>query len=79
MKILIIGAGGVGTSAAMIISRAKKEGEWAEKVVISDYNFARAEEVAKLCGGGRFVAEKINAKDRAEHEGSHQKAWNRPS
>lgn len=64
MKLLIIGAGGVGTSAAMIISRAGKDGEWAEKVVVSDYNFARAEEVAKLCGDGRFVAEKINAKDK---------------
>lgn len=64
MKLLIIGAGGVGTSAAMIISRAGKEGEWAEKIVVSDYNFARAEEVAKLCGGGRFVAEKINARDK---------------
>ena len=65
MKLLIIGAGGVGTSAAMIISRARKDGEWAEKVVVSDYNFARAEEVAKLCGSERFVAEKINAKDAA--------------
>ena len=57
MKLLIIGAGGVGTSASMIISRAGKEGEWAEKIVISDYNFARAEEVCKavrrrpLCSG----------------------------
>lgn len=62
MKLLIIGAGGVGTSAAMIIKRAGKDGEWAEKVVISDYNVTRAEEVAKLCNDPRFVAEKINAK-----------------
>lgn len=63
MNLLIIGAGGVGTSAAMIISRAGKEGEWAQKVVISDYNLARAEEVAKLCNNPRFVPEKINARD----------------
>ncbi|MDR3294590.1 MAG: saccharopine dehydrogenase NADP-binding domain-containing protein [Clostridiales Family XIII bacterium] len=63
MKLLIIGAGGVGTSAAMIIKRAGKEGEWAEKVVLGDYNLARAEEVAKRCRDPRFVAEKINAKD----------------
>ena len=64
MKLLIIGAGGVGTSCAMIIKRAGKEGDWAEKVVISDYNQVRAEEVAaKYCGGGKFVAEKIDAGD----------------
>jgi len=64
MKILIIGGGGVGTSAAMIIKRAGKEGDWAEKVVIGDYDFARAKEVAEnICGGGKFVAAKINARD----------------
>jgi saccharopine dehydrogenase-like NADP-dependent oxidoreductase len=63
MKLLIIGAGGVGTSAAMIIKRAGKEGEWAEKVVISDYNLERAKEVEKLVGDPRFVAEKINARE----------------
>lgn len=64
MKLLIIGAGGVGTSAAMIIKRVGNEGDWAEKVVVSDYNEARAKEVAeKICGGGKFVAAKINARD----------------
>jgi len=61
MKLLIIGAGGVGTSAAQIIKRAGSEGEWAEKVVLSDYNLARAEEVAGLLAQERFVAEKIDA------------------
>ena len=62
MKLLIIGAGGVGTSTAMIIKRAGKEGDWAEKIVISDYNLDRAKEVAdKICGGGKFVPEKVDA------------------
>lgn len=64
MKVLIIGAGGVGTSAAMIIKRAGSEGDWADKVVVADYNEARAKEVAEtICGGEKFVAAKINAKD----------------
>jgi saccharopine dehydrogenase-like NADP-dependent oxidoreductase len=63
MKLLIIGVGGVGTSAAMIIKRAGKEGEWAEKVVLSDYSLARAVEVAKAIGDPRFVPEKIDARD----------------
>ena len=62
MKLLIIGAGGVGTSAAMIIKRAGKEGEWAEKVVVADYDSARAELVANgICGGGKFIPETIDA------------------
>ena len=55
MRLLIIGTGGVGTSAAKIIKRAGKEGEWAEKVVLSDYNLARAEAVAKELDDPRFV------------------------
>ncbi|MDR3363843.1 MAG: saccharopine dehydrogenase NADP-binding domain-containing protein, partial [Clostridiales Family XIII bacterium] len=65
MKLLIIGAGGVGTSAAQIIKRAGSEGEWAEKVVISDYNLARAEEVVAQLAQDRFAAEKIDAGDAA--------------
>lgn len=61
MNLLIIGAGGVGTSAAQIIKRAGKEGEWAEKVVVADYNEARAQEVAKDLGDTRFLAAQIDA------------------
>jgi len=65
MKILIIGAGGVGTSVAQIIKRAGSEGDWAEKVVLADYNLKRAEEVAAQLAQDRFVAEKIDAGDAA--------------
>ena len=51
MKLLIIGAGGVGTSAAKIIERRGAEADWAEKVVVSDYDFERAKKVAnEICG-----------------------------
>ena len=64
MKLLVIGAGGVGTSLVAIIKRAGKEGDWAEKVVVADYSLERAKEVAeKVCGGGKFVAEKVDASD----------------
>ena len=58
MKLLIIGCGGVGTSAAMIIKRAGQEGMWAEKVVLADYNLDRAKELAGIIGDPRFVPEK---------------------
>lgn len=63
MRILIIGSGGVGQSTAMIIKRAGKEGEWAEKVVLADYNLSRAEDVAKRCGDPRFIPEQVDARD----------------
>jgi saccharopine dehydrogenase-like NADP-dependent oxidoreductase len=62
MKLLIIGAGGVGTSVAHIIKRAGADKDWAEKVVIADYNLDRAKEVAeKQLGGGVYVAEFVDA------------------
>jgi saccharopine dehydrogenase-like NADP-dependent oxidoreductase len=72
MKILIIGAGGVGTSGNDH-QRAGKEGEWAEKVVISDYNFARAEEVASFAAAAVSLRKRSTQKTEP-YEGSHQKA-----
>ena len=64
MKLLIIGAGGVGTSAAKIIARQGAEADWAEKVVVADYDVERAKKVAnEICGGGKFVPAQINAMD----------------
>ncbi len=63
MNLMIIGAGGVGQSVAMIIKRAGREGTWAEKIVIADYNPERAKEVAVMCGDRRFTAEQVDAKN----------------
>jgi saccharopine dehydrogenase-like NADP-dependent oxidoreductase len=73
MKLLIIGTGGVGTSAARIIKRAGKEGAWAGKVVLADYDFAGAEEVSKLCGDPRFIPEKLDARDPGDIKGVIEK------
>ena len=55
MKILIIGAGGVGTSMATIIKRAGADADWATKIVMADYNLERAKEVAEhICGLGQL-------------------------
>ena len=56
MKLMIIGAGGVGQSVAMIIKRAGQEGAWAEKIILSDYNLDRDNEVETMCCDPRFVA-----------------------
>ena len=65
MRLLIIGAGGVGMSVAQIIKRVGSEGDWAKKIVMSDYNLGRAEEVVALLAQERFAAEKIDASDAA--------------
>lgn len=65
MKLLIIGTGGVGQSAAMIIKRAGHGGSWAKQIVLADYDLERAKEVAALCDDPRFLPEKIDARDAA--------------
>jgi saccharopine dehydrogenase (NAD+, L-lysine-forming) len=63
MKLLLIGVGGVGQSAAMLIKSAGKDADWLEKMVLADYDLPRAEQVAKLVNDPRFVPERINARD----------------
>lgn len=63
MKLLLIGVGGVGQSAAAIIKAAGVNGKWMEKMVLADYNLERAKEVEEIIGDPRFVADKVNAKD----------------
>jgi saccharopine dehydrogenase-like NADP-dependent oxidoreductase len=58
MKVLLIGVGGVGEAIAAIA----KERPWVERIVLADYNKARAEEVQKKLGDPkRFPAEFIDA------------------
>lgn len=62
MKVLLVGVGGVGEAMAAIA----KPRAWMQKMVLADYNLARARQVSKQLGGsGRFPAEQIDASDRA--------------
>ena len=61
MRILIVGAGGVGTSAALIAARR----DFFEKCIIADYDVARAEEAAAKTGDPRFGAAELDASDSA--------------
>jgi len=67
MKVLLVGTGGVGEAIAAIAKRRDPHGEWLEKMVLSDYNLIRAQEVAeKLGDSGRFPPEQLNAKNKEE-------------
>jgi saccharopine dehydrogenase (NAD+, L-lysine forming) len=60
MKVLLVGAGGVGEAVVLLTERYATP--WLEKMVVADYNLARAEEVAaKTKNSARYPAERIDA------------------
>ncbi|MEU7101341.1 saccharopine dehydrogenase C-terminal domain-containing protein [Streptomyces longwoodensis] len=62
MRVLLVGAGGVGTAVTRIAARRT----FFEAMVVADYDPARsAAAVAALDGDGRFVAERVDAGDEA--------------
>ena len=61
MKVLVIGTGGVGESAAIIAKRRDPKGEWLQKCVMADYNLARAEAFSQKLDDPRFPAEQVDA------------------
>ncbi|MBN2049181.1 MAG: saccharopine dehydrogenase NADP-binding domain-containing protein [Spirochaetales bacterium] len=62
MKVLLIGAGGVGEAIAAIAKKQDPKAEWMEQMILADYNLARAKEVsAKLKEPKRFPPEKVDA------------------
>ncbi len=63
MKILVIGTGGVGESAATIAKRRDPKGDWLQLCVMADYNLERAQRFSQKLGDDRFPAEQVNAAD----------------
>ncbi|MDQ0828790.1 saccharopine dehydrogenase (NAD+, L-lysine-forming) [Streptomyces achromogenes] len=62
MRVLLVGAGGVGTAVTRIAARRP----FLEAMVVADYDPARAEAaVAAVDGDERFLAERIDAADEA--------------
>ena len=57
MRVLVVGAGGVGTSAALIAARRNYFDRW----VVSDYDLTRAEAVVERLADERFVAAQVDA------------------
>jgi saccharopine dehydrogenase (NAD+, L-lysine forming) len=59
MRILLVGAGGVGSAVAAIAARRG----FVERLVVSDYDRARAEKAVAAVGDPRFVAARVDAAD----------------
>ena len=63
MKVLVIGTGGVGESAATIAKRRDPNGDWLRLCVMADYNLGRARRFSQKLNDKRFPAEQVNAAD----------------
>jgi saccharopine dehydrogenase-like NADP-dependent oxidoreductase len=61
MRILLVGAGGVGSAVAAIVTRRA----FVERLVVSDYDQARAEKAVAAVADPRFVAARVDAADEA--------------
>ncbi|MGY1707427.1 saccharopine dehydrogenase family protein [Geodermatophilus sp. SYSU D00697] len=59
MRILLVGAGGVGSAVTAIAARR----EFVERLVVSDYDLARAEKAVTAIGDPRCVAARVDASD----------------
>ncbi|PZS34322.1 MAG: ATP-binding protein [Pseudonocardiales bacterium] len=64
MRLLILGAGGVGSAAALIAARR----QFLSGVVVADYDVARAERAVEQAKDSRFVAARLDASDQAAIE-----------
>jgi saccharopine dehydrogenase (NAD+, L-lysine-forming) len=64
MRLLILGAGGVGSAAALIAARRP----FLTHVVLADYDRTRAERAAAAPADDRFVAAQVDASDQAAIE-----------
>ncbi|MBG0564668.1 saccharopine dehydrogenase family protein [Actinoplanes aureus] len=61
MRVLLVGAGGVGTAITRIAARRP----FFDEMVVADYDLARAEAAVAAVGDDRFRAERVDASDRA--------------
>ncbi|MGN7778532.1 saccharopine dehydrogenase family protein [Mycolicibacterium sp. 22603] len=57
MRILLVGAGGVGSAFCAIAARR----DFFEQIVVADYDLARAEQAAEAVGDPRFSAARVDA------------------
>lgn len=64
MRILLVGAGGVGGASAAVAARR----EFVEAMVVADYELGRAEAVVDKVGDPRFTAAQVDAADQAAVE-----------
>jgi len=67
VKVLLVGAGGVGEAIASLIRQHDPASEWLEKLIIADVSLDRAQEVARRCDHPqRFIPEWVDARQKSQ-------------
>ena len=64
MRVAVVGSGGVGSAAVRILARR----EFPTRVIVADYDLAKAEAAVAAVGDPRFEAARIDASDQAALE-----------
>lgn len=64
MRVLLVGAGGVGEAIVSIATQNDPNAEWLEAMIVSDYNLHRAMRVVDTIGDSRLIAKEIDANDK---------------
>jgi saccharopine dehydrogenase-like NADP-dependent oxidoreductase len=66
MRVLLVGAGGVGEAIVSIATKNDPDASWLERLIVCDYNVQRAERVVEEFNDARLTAEKIDAGEKAQ-------------
>lgn len=66
MRVLLVGAGGVGEAIASIATKNDPDAQWLERLIVCDYNVKRAERVVEESSDARLTAEEIDASEKAQ-------------
>ena len=66
MKVLLVGAGGVGEAITSIATKNDPDAEWLERIIVCDYDLDRAKHVVSKIDDKRLIAERIDAGNQAE-------------
>jgi saccharopine dehydrogenase-like NADP-dependent oxidoreductase len=66
MRVLLVGAGGVGEAIVSIATKNDPDAKWLEQMIVCDYNVKRAEQVVSDSNDARLTAERIDAGDKAQ-------------
>jgi len=66
MRVLLVGAGGVGESIVSIATKNDPEAAWLEFMVVSDYDVDKASRIVQKTDDRRLIAEKIDASSKEQ-------------
>lgn len=64
MRVLLVGAGGVGEAIASIATKNDPDAAWLQAMMVTDYNLDRAREVVSKIGDNRLTVRRVDANNK---------------